>query len=73
MLLGAIAGTVAAIVSDIALLVIQQQLFDVEGRMHPYIWILGPVSGAIFVSVIGFLMVANTMRKNTHGLLRTLG
>jgi putative ABC transport system permease protein len=73
MLLGAIAGTVAAIVSDIALLVIQQQLFDVEGRMHPYIWILGPVSGAIFVSVIGYLMVANTMRKNTHGLLRTLG
>jgi putative ABC transport system permease protein len=73
MLLGAIAGTVAAIVSDIALLVIQQQLFDVEGRMHPYIWILGPVSGAIFVSAIGYLMVANTMRKNTHGLLRALG
>jgi putative ABC transport system permease protein len=41
--------------------------------MHPYIWILGPVSGAIFVSVIGYLMVANTMRKNTHGLLRALG
>jgi putative ABC transport system permease protein len=73
MLLGAIAGTVAAIVSDIALLVIQQQLFDVEGRMHPYIWILGPVSGSIFVSAIGYFMVANTMRKNTHNLLNTLG
>ena len=73
MLLGAIAGAVAAIVSDIALLVIQQQLFDVEGRMHPYIWILGPVSGSIFVSAIGYFMVANTMKKNTHNLLRALG
>ena len=72
MLLGAIAGLVAAIVSDIALLVIQQQLFDVEGRIHPYIWLLGPLSGAIFVSSIGYFMVANTMRQNTQGLLRKL-
>ncbi|OUR84767.1 cell division protein FtsX [Colwellia psychrerythraea] len=68
MLLGAIAGLVAAIVSDVALLVIQQQLFNVEGRMHPYIWLLGPSSGAIFVSAIGYFMVARTMRQNTQGL-----
>ncbi|KGJ87689.1 ABC transporter permease [Colwellia psychrerythraea] len=73
MLLGAIAGLVAAIVSDIALLVIQQQLFDIAGRLHPYIWLLGPVSGALFVSSIGYFMVANTMRQNTQGLLRKLG
>ncbi|WP_019027899.1 ABC transporter permease [Colwellia piezophila] len=73
MLLGGIAGLVAAIVSDIALLVIQQQLFDIEGRLHLYIWILGPVSGAFFVSFIGYFMVANTMRQNTQGLLRKLG
>jgi len=72
MLLGGIAGLVAAIVSDIALMVIQQQLFDVEGRLHLYIWVLGPVSGAIFVSTIGYFMVANTMRQNTQGLLRKL-
>ncbi len=72
MLLGAIAGLVAAIVSDIVLMVIQQQLFDVEGRMHPYIWLLGPASGGIFVSVIGYFMVANTMKQNTQGLLRKL-
>ena len=73
MLLGGIAGLVAAIVSDVALLVIQQQLFDIAGRLHPYIWLLGPVSGALFVSSIGYLMVANTMRQNTQGLLRKLG
>ena len=72
MLLGAISGLVAAIVSDVALLVIQQQLFNVEGRIHPYIWLLGPLSGAIFVSTIGYFMVARTMRQNTQGLLRKI-
>ena len=72
LLLGAIAGLVAAIVSDITLLVIQQQLFEVGGRIHPYIWLLGPLSGAIFVASIGYFMVANTMRQNTQGLLRKI-
>lgn len=72
MLLGAISGLVAAIVSDVTLLVIQQQLFNIEGRIHLYIWLLGPLSGAIFVSSIGYFMVARTMTQNTQGLLRKL-
>tara|TARA_R110001583_G_scaffold2233_34_gene16574 strand:+ start:11532 stop:14060 length:2529 start_codon:yes stop_codon:yes gene_type:complete len=73
LLLGAISGLVAAMVSDVALLIIQQQLFNIDGRLHPYIWLLGPTSGAIFVATIGYLMVARTMRQNTQGLLRKLG
>ncbi len=72
MLLGAISGLVAAIVSDVTLLVIQQQLFNINGRIHPYIWLLGPLSGALFVSTIGYFMVARTMRQNVQGLLRKL-
>ncbi|MBD1584349.1 ABC transporter permease [Pseudoalteromonas sp. S16_S37] len=72
LLLGAIAGFVAALVSDVTLLVIQQQLFDVDGKMHPYVWALGPATGAGFVAAIGYFMVAKTMRQNTQGLLRKL-
>lgn len=72
MLLGAISGLVAAMVSDIALLVIQQQLFNLAGRLHPYVWFLGPISGALFVATIGYFMVAQTMQQNTQGLLRKL-
>ncbi|TPH16207.1 ABC transporter permease [Litorilituus lipolyticus] len=72
LMLGAIAGFVAAFVSDVALLVIQQQMFNVEGRLHPYIWLLGPSSGAIFVALIGYFMVSNTMKQNTQGLLRKI-
>lgn len=73
LLLGGIAGLVAAMVSDLALIIIQYQLFDIEGRLHPYIWVLGPASGAVFVATIGYFMVANTMKQNTQGLLRKLG
>lgn len=72
LMLGALAGLVAAIVSDITLFVIQVQTFDVAGRLHPYIWLLGPATGALFVAAIGYFMVAKTMRQNTQGLLRKL-
>ena len=72
LLLGAIAGLVAAIVSDLVLMIIQQQLFAVDGKLHPYIWLVGPTSGAIFVAMIGYFMVANTMKQNTQGLLRKI-
>jgi len=72
LLLGAISGLVAAMVSDVALLIIQQQFFNVDGRLHPYVWLLGPASGALFVATIGYIMVAKTMRQNTQGLLRKL-
>ncbi|KZN59177.1 cell division protein FtsX [Pseudoalteromonas luteoviolacea CPMOR-1] len=72
LLLGALAGFVAALVSDVTLLIIQRELFEVEGKLHPYIWLLGPTSGALFVALIGYFMVASTMRQNTQGLLRKL-
>ncbi|MDK2596074.1 ABC transporter permease [Pseudoalteromonas obscura] len=72
LLLGALAGFVAALVSDVTLLIIQRELFEVDGKLHPYIWALGPASGALFVAAIGYFMVASTMRQNTQGLLRKL-
>lgn len=73
LLLGLTAGGVAAVVSDIALLIVQQQMFDLAGKLHPHIWLIGPVVGGVFVASLGYLMVARTMRKNTQGLLRALG
>lgn len=72
LLLGGLSGLVAAVVSDVTLLVIQQQLFNVDGKLHFYIWLVGPLTGAFFVALIGYLMVVNTMKKNTQSLLRGL-
>ncbi len=70
--LGFIAGLVAAIFSDIALLLVQKQMFELSGKLHPHIWLLGPLAGAIFVSTLGYFMIAKTLKKNTMSLLRVL-
>lgn len=71
-LLGLIAGLVAAIFSDIALLLVQQQLFELNGKLHPIIWLVGPAVGASFVSILGYFMIAKTLKKNTSDLLRVM-
>ena len=71
-LLGLVAGLVAAIFSDIALLLVQQQLFELSGKLHPFIWLVGPVVGASFVSILGYFMIAKTLKKNTSDLLRVM-
>ena len=73
LLLGSLAGLVAAFFSDIALLIVQQQMFDLAGKLHPHIWLIGPLAGGMFVSGLGYLMIARTLKQNTQGLVRALG
>lgn len=72
LLLGGLAGLVAAFFSDMALLIVQQQMFDLAGKLHPHIWVIGPVAGGVFVSGLGYFMIARTLKKNTQGLVRAL-
>ncbi|MGE6447227.1 ABC transporter permease [Pseudoalteromonas tetraodonis] len=72
LLLGGLAGLVAAFFSDIALLIVQQQMFDLAGKLHPNIWIIGPVAGGVFVAGLGYFMIARTLKQNTQGLVRAL-
>ncbi|WP_413401658.1 ABC transporter permease [Pseudoalteromonas sp. KJ71-7] len=72
LLLGGLAGLVAAFFSDIALLIVQQQMFDLAGKLHPNIWIIGPVAGGVFVAGLGYFMISRTLKQNTQGLVRAL-
>jgi len=72
LILGALAGFVAALFSDIALLIVQQQMFDLAGKLHPAIWLIGPVSGGVFVAALGYFMIARKLKQNTQGLVRAL-
>ncbi|CAD2224215.1 conserved membrane hypothetical protein [Pseudoalteromonas sp. 3J6] len=72
LLLGGLAGLVAAFFSDIALLIVQQQMFDLAGKLHPNIWIIGPFAGGVFVAGLGYFMIARTLKQNTQGLVRAL-
>ncbi len=72
LLLGGLAGFVAALFSDVALLIVQQQMFDLAGKLHPTIWLIGPVSGGVFVAALGYFMIARKLKQNTQGLVRAL-
>jgi putative ABC transport system permease protein len=72
LLLGGLAGLVAAFFSDIALLIVQQQTFDLAGKLHPHIWLIGPLAGGLFVAALGYFMIARTLKQNTQGLVRAL-
>ena len=73
LLLGGLAGLVAAFFSDLALLIVQQQMFELTGKLHPHIWIIGRLAGGLFVAGLGYLMIARTLKQNTQGLVRALG
>ncbi len=72
LLLGGLAGLVAAFFSDIALLIVQPQMFDLAGKLHPNIWIIGPAAGGVFVAGLGNFIIAGTLKQNTQGLVRAL-
>lgn len=72
LLLGITAGFVAALISDLALFIVQREMFELAGKLHPHIWLIGPIAGGVFVAALGYLMIARTMSKNTQGLLRSL-
>ncbi len=72
LLLGLLAGGVAAIISDGVLFTIQRQVFEMPGLLHPSIWLIGPASGALFVAVLGYASIAKTLKRNTQTLVREL-
>ncbi|MBQ4834690.1 cell division protein FtsX [Pseudoalteromonas sp. MMG010] len=72
LILGGFAGFVAALFSDVTLLIVQQQTFDLAGKLHPEIWFIGPVVGGVFVATLGYFMIARTLKQNTQGLVRAL-
>lgn len=72
LVLGAISGFIATIAMDIALLILQTQVFGMDATWHWRLWLVGPLSGAIIVGVLGRLSCARLIRRNTAQLIRKL-
>jgi putative ABC transport system permease protein len=51
--LGLMAGLLAAIGAEAAVALLQRFMFDLPFSMHPWIWVTGPVAGAILVGALG--------------------
>ena len=72
LVLGGISGLIATIAMDISLLILQTQAFNMDATWHWRLWLVGPLTGAIVVGVLGRLSCSRLIRRNTAQLIRKL-
>ena len=53
LVLGCFAGIVAVFGAELVVAMLQSQVFDLQAEAHPWIWLLGPVSGALIITLVG--------------------
>lgn len=52
-LLGLFAGVVAVVGAEVTVAVLQRQVFELGMTVHPWLWLIGPVVGAVLILVVG--------------------
>ncbi|MEC9318887.1 MAG: FtsX-like permease family protein, partial [Pseudomonadota bacterium] len=72
LMLGAISGLIATIAMDLSLLILQTQVFNMDATWHWRLWLVGPISGAVVVALLGRLACSRLIRRNTAQLIRKL-
>ncbi|WP_299268560.1 FtsX-like permease family protein [uncultured Psychrosphaera sp.] len=70
--LGAIAGLIAALVAEVSLYLLQSQMFNMDWVPHPDLWLIGPVSGAVFVALVGTISTRSLLKMTPSELIRQL-
>jgi putative ABC transport system permease protein len=68
--LGAIAGLMASIAMEIAVFFLQTQVFDMSFSLHLEFWLVGIISGAAFVGLIGMLSCWRLLNLSSVTLIR---
>ena len=68
--LGAIAGLMASIGMEIAVYILQKQVFQMAGSFHFQYWLVGIGAGALFVGLIGMLSCWRLLNLSSVTLIR---
>ena len=51
--LGLFAGAVAVVGAEITVAILETQVFDLGVSFHPWLWLFGPLIGALIIFVVG--------------------
>ncbi|HCD28603.1 MAG TPA: ABC transporter permease, partial [Gammaproteobacteria bacterium] len=54
LVLGLFAGIVAVFGAEVTVALLQTQVFELGAEPHPWIWLLGPVVGAVIITAVGY-------------------
>lgn len=71
-IIGLVAGFMAALANELSLFMLQTQVFQMQASLHPQYWIIAPVVGAIVVGILGALGCWRLLSLNTTTLLRKM-
>lgn len=53
--LGLFAGVLAAVGAEVTVFLLQEQVFELDGSLHPWVWLGGPLVGVLVIGAIGTL------------------
>ena len=71
-IIGVVAGLMAAIANELTLYLLQSQVFQMQGKLHIEYWALAPTVGAIVVGLLGAVSCWRLLSLNTSALLRKI-
>ena len=71
-IIGVVAGFMAALANELSLYLLQTQLFDMTASLHFWYWLIAPVVGAIVVGALGAVGCWRLLTLNTSQLLRKI-
>ncbi|TVS16236.1 MAG: FtsX-like permease family protein [Gammaproteobacteria bacterium] len=71
--LGLFAGILASVGAEVTVWILQEQIFQLPGRLHPGLWIGGPVLGVLLIGSIGTISTYKVVRTPPAIVLRETG
>jgi putative ABC transport system permease protein len=70
--LGLFAGIVATVGAEVTVFILQTQVFELGGDVHPLLWAGGPLIGAMLITVVGVLGTRKLISAPPMTVLRGL-
>ena len=72
LIIGIVAGFMAAVANEFSLWLLQSQVFQMEASIHWEYWAIGPAVGAVVVGILGAVGCWCLLALNTSALLRRM-